>query len=168
MSPSRQKSNNALAPNAGSATFKVVLGRLTDYPRAKTLLNQGRHPTFVGRNQVRDQARQGGLLFAQVDGKDAAVALINIHLGSLTVLCVHPSQRKQGLGSAFLNYLSPNFARVVESAVPWFERNGYKSIGAMKQGRTLKTQIMVRNQLMNVAGRVRRVFAAGCPCAHKA
>lgn len=118
----------------------------------------------MGKNQVSRQAKQGGLLFAQVDGQDAAVAVINIHLGSLTVLCVIPDHRKRGLGSAFLKYLSPNFARVVESAVPWFEKNGYERVGKMKEGRTLKTQVMVRKELMTLAGRVKRVFAQGCPC----
>jgi GNAT superfamily N-acetyltransferase len=143
----------------------VTLGRETDYKRAKALLNRGRHPTFIGPELVERQAKQGGLLFAQVDGKDAAVAVINIHLGSLSVLCVLPEHRNCGLGTAFLRYLSPNFARVTESAVPWFERNGYEKLGEMKQGRTLKTQIMVRRELLGLAGRVRRVFSAGCPCA---
>jgi hypothetical protein len=48
---------------------------------------------------------------------------------------------------------------VLESAVPFFERNGYTAIGAMKYGNALKTQIMVKKSLLDLAGRVSRVFA---------
>lgn len=77
------------------------------------------------------------------------------------VLNVHPDHRSHGLGSAVLAYLQCNFARVVESAVPFFERNGYTSIGVMKQGNRLNTQIMIKQSLMNLAGRVSRIFAYG-------
>jgi GNAT superfamily N-acetyltransferase len=168
---STRKSANASAPNAASGTFaelQVVLGRPDEYERAKRLLNQGRHPAFIGRGTVQRNAIQGGLLFAQVHGQDAAVALIGIRNGTLLVLNVLPAHRGAGLGRKFVEFLRPNFARVVESAVPFFEGCGYKSIGKSKQGRTLKTQIMVRSELIGLAGRLQQTHGDHCPCAHDA
>lgn len=136
----------------------VRLGRTDEYKAAKGLLNAGRHPSFIGRETVAKAATNGGLFFAQHDGQDVAVAIINPRVSTLLVLNVHPAHRSHGLGAAFLGFVRPNFARVLESAVPWFERQGYTPIGAMKQGRTLKTQIMVRAELPALAGRVARLL----------
>lgn len=142
-----------------------MIGRTTEYKRAKTILNAGRHPTFIGRDMVCRNAVQGGLIFAVVNGTDAAVSVINVRNSTLLVFCVHPAFRKCGLGSQFIQFLRPNFARVVESAVAWFERNGYKQVGNWKQGRILRTAIMVRGELIDFAGRAKSVYQAGCPCA---
>ena len=92
------------------------------------------------------------------EGQDLACAVVNPRLNVLIVLNVKPAHRSHGLGSAVLAYLQCNFARVLESAVPLFERNGYTAIGEMKQGNALKTQIMVKSSLLNLAGRISRVF----------
>lgn len=145
--------------------FTVALGRPEDYPRMKQILNRGRHPTFVGRMSVARQAIQGGLLFCQVEGQDAGVAVINVRQSTALVFCFLPSYQGQGLGTAFMNYLRPNFARVITDMVPFFEqRLGYTSIGEPKQGRTLRTQIMVRTELLTLAGRVHEHLGAECHC----
>lgn len=134
------------------------VGRQNEYKAAKALLNAGRHPAFVGRDTVVKAAGNGGLLFAQHHGRDVAVAVVNARRSVLLVLNVHPSHRSHGLGAAFLAFMRPNFARVVEDAVPWFERQGYVAIGEPKRGRTLRTQIMVRGELPGLAGRVSRLL----------
>ena len=161
-----RKSANAYAQPAAKDTlgFQVILGREQEYERAKRLLNAGKHPTFIGKETVRRNAKQGGLIFAVVGGIDAAVAIIGIRNGTLLVLNVHPNYRSAGLGSAFLQFLMPNFARVLESAVPWFEKNGYASLGKLKQGRSLRTQIMVRGVLLDIAGRLQHTHGLTCPC----
>jgi GNAT superfamily N-acetyltransferase len=124
----------------------------------KALLNRGQHPTFIGRKQVAQSAGNGGVVMFVYRAKDVAVAVVNARLNVLTVLCVVPEHRRHGLGSACLEYLQCNFARVIEATVPFFERNGYTSIGEMKQGRSLKTQIMVRKDLLTLAGRVAKLY----------
>lgn len=151
--------------------MEILLGRENEYERAKRLLNAGHHPTFIGRNQISRQAKQGGLIFASVAEKkektDAAVALINVRNSTLMVLNVHPKFRSMGVGGEFLRFLRPNFARVVESAVPWFQKQGYLSVGALKQGRTLRTEVMVRAELVELSGKAWRVYSQGCPCAQE-
>lgn len=142
----------------------MILGREQEYERAKRLLNAGKHPTFIGRETVRRNAKQGGLIFAVIDGIDAAVAVIGIRNGTLLVLNVHPNYRAAGLGSAFLRFLMPNFARVLESAVPWFEKNGYVSLGEPKQGRRFRTQVMVWAVLLDITGRLQHTHGLKCPC----
>ena len=89
---------------------------------------------------------------------DLAIAIVNPKLNCLLVLNVVPSHRSHGLGAAVLRYLQCNFARVLESAVPFFERNGYTSRGKLKQGKTLKTQVMVKSTLLTLAGRVTAIY----------
>lgn len=144
--------------------MQVVLGRPNEYARAKGILNRGKHPTFIGKTMVQRNAIQGGLLFYIVEGKDAAVALVNVRNSTLLVLNVLPEFRGHGVGAKFLNLVRPNFARVVEFAVPWFERQGYAKIGEPKKGRKLFTQIMARKELFALAGRVANIFAYGCRC----
>ena len=173
----RAKFASASAPPAASATsaaermaklnLQVELARPDEYQRAKRLFNQGRHPAFIGRDTLARAASQGGLLFLRDDagGRDIAVALIGMRNGTLLAFNVHPDYRAFGVGSWFLRYLTPNFARVVEFAVPWFERNGYVRLGALKKGRSLNTQIMVRRGLLTVAGKLSRTHGRRCPCA---
>ena len=102
--------------------------------------------------------RNGGAFVFSVRGEDIAVALVNPATNCLTVLNVSPSHRTHGLGSAILRYLQCNFARVLESAVPFFERNGYTPRGKMKTGKRLKTQVMVKSTLLTLAGRVSAIY----------
>jgi len=138
--------------------FVALQGRSGEYPRAKRILNAGKHPTFIGRSLYSTAARNGGVTFFQVAGVDAAVAIVQPRTNCLLVLCVHPAFRKLGLGQAVVAYLAVNFARVIESAVPFFERCGYVSIGEMKQGKRWKTQIMVLKSVRDLAGRVAQLL----------
>lgn len=124
----------------------------------KKLLNVGRHPTFIGRNLVKRCAMNGGAFLVIFDDADVAVAVVNPAINCLLVLNVHPAHRSHGLGAALLRYLQCNFARVVESAVPFFERNGYQAVGAMHQGKSLRTQVMIKSDLIQLAGRVARIY----------
>jgi GNAT superfamily N-acetyltransferase len=108
---------------------------------------------------VRQAIKNGGALMFTFAGEDVAVALINPRVNVLTVLCVVPEHRGHGMGGACLAYVQANFARVVESAVEYFVRHGYVAIGKMKQGRRLRTQIMVRKDLISLAGRINRIFS---------
>lgn len=92
-------------------------------------------------------------------GKDVSVAVVNPAINTLLVLNIHPEHRGHGLGSALLRYLQCNFARVLESAIPFFERNGYQVVGSLKQGKSLKTQVMIKSALIPLAGRVARLYA---------
>lgn len=135
------------------------LGRAADYSRVRRLLDAGRHPSFIGPAKVEEVANRGGLHLAVVGQSDAALALINAR-ASLIALCVHPDFRGHGLGGEFLAYLSPNWARVIEGTVPWFAARGFTPVGALKQGRKLRTQVMVRSDLIGLAGRLDRALAA--------
>lgn len=92
-------------------------------------------------------------------GKDVSVAVVNPAINTLLVLNIHPEHRGHGLGSALLWYLQCNFARVLESAIPFFERNGYQAVGSLKQGKSLKTQVMIKRALIPLAGRIARLYA---------
>lgn len=95
-----------------------------------------------------------------VDAVDVAVSIVNARLNVLLVLNVLPAHRSHGLGSAIVRYLQCNFARVIESAVPFFERNGYTRIGDMKQGNRYRTQVMVKAALIPLAGRISRLLVS--------
>lgn len=146
----------------------VELGAPSAYRRAKALLNAGRHPGYVGPQMTARAAIHGGLLFAVATGgarsQDAAVAVVNPRNSTLLVFNVRPRFRGEGVGAWFLEYLRPNFARVVESAVPWFQRRGYIPLGAAKQGRKLSTQIMVRQELIALSGRAASCLGPACTC----
>lgn len=140
-------------------TPRPVLGRPEEYDRAKRILNAGRHPTFIGRDLVRRNARNGGLLFFLVGEQDAAVAIVNPRISSLLVLCVRPEFRSQGVGKWAMAFLRPNFIRALESSVPYFERLGYVGFGKWKNGKTLRTRIMVRDEIRSLSGRLRQLEA---------
>lgn len=144
-------------PHSG-IEFEVIVGRESDYRRAKRIFDKAKHPTFIGPGMVAQLARNGGLLFFVVDSIDSAVALVNTRQCSLQALSVIPSMRGNGLGGAVVRFLKTNFARVTETAVPWFERQGYQSIGKLKSGRSLKTQVMVKATLIPLAGRLRAIL----------
>ena len=77
----------------------------------------------------------------------------------LLVLNVDPHHRSHGLGTAILQYVQANFARVLESAVPFFERNGYTKAGELKRGNSLNTQVMIKSSLIPLAGRLCKLYA---------
>ncbi len=139
--------------------FRVIQAKSEEYKRIKTILNKGTHPTFIGRTLVLKCTMNGGATIWQYHGEDIGVALVNPKYNVLMVLNVLPQHRNHGIGSAMLRYLQCNFARVLESAVPFFERNGYKAIGQMKTGKRLRTQIMVKASLIPLAGRVAKMLS---------
>ncbi len=138
--------------------FEARLAREGDYKAFKKLLDQGKHPAFIGRDVFCRNAKNGGALLYYFSGELAGVSLINPHHGILLALNVHPAHRGHGLGRAIVNFLMPNFARVVEGKVGWFEGQGYVRVGKMKEGRRLNTQVMARGALFELAGRVRKVL----------
>jgi len=103
---------------------------------------------------IQAAVRNGGAILFSFGGEHVACAVVNPRLNVLLVLNVRPSHRRHGLGRALVNYLQCNFARVVQSAVPFFEASGYVKIGKAKKGNRLYTQIMVRQSLLTLAGRM--------------
>lgn len=139
-------------------SFAVRLARAEDYGTFKKILDAGKHPAFIGRGSFERNSQNGGALLYCVQGKAVAVSMINPHYGILLALNVHPDHRSHGLGAAIVSFLMPNFARVVEKRVEWFEKQGYVKIGKLKKGVSLNTQIMARAQLFKLAGRLRSML----------
>lgn len=139
-------------------SFQVKLARQEDYKPFKHLLDIGRHPSFIGRDSFGANSINGGALFFSCGGEIVAVSLINPHHGILLAMNVAPKHRGHGLGSAILNFLMPNFARVIESKVEWFAKRGYKPIGALRKGIRLNTQVMARAALFELAGKISAAF----------
>lgn len=126
----------------------------------KRVLNAGNHPVFVGRQMFAAAARNGGAFVVEYGGADVATALVNPRLNSLLVLNVCPEHRGHALGAAIVRYLQCNFARVIESAVPFFVLCGYEQLGEFKQGNRYRTAMMIRSKLRLLAGRISTIFAA--------
>ena len=143
--------------------FRIHVGgdSREEYLKARRLFNKGRHPAFVGPDMVQKNARNGGLLFFVYRSKSVGVAVINAKKGVLLALNILPEHRSHGLGSAVINYLMPNFARVTEQASPWFESQGYKKVGKWMMGRKLMTCVMVRKRLFDLAGRLNGISQQG-------
>ena len=133
--------------------------RVGEYARIRRILNRG-HPVFIGPDQVNRAIRLGGCWCAVIDGEDVAVGIVNPRRSVLLALNVHPSHRGHGLGGRLLTYLAPNWVRATEERVSWFEARGFQPVGAPKQGRSLRTQIMVRSDLIGLAGRLDARFDA--------
>lgn len=131
-----------------------------DYAIFKTALNAGRHPGFVGRDNYCRCAAGGGALLFFAEGKPVAVALMNCKKNALIALNVEPEFRGRGFGKMCLQYLKPNWVRAIESSIPFFESMGFQRVGALKVGRTLKTAIMVRGDLIGLAGRLENILRA--------
>jgi GNAT superfamily N-acetyltransferase len=138
--------------------FIVRLCRDEQYFVFKKQLDIGKHPTFIGRQMMMRNAKQGGALLYLYETEIVAVSLINPRLGILLALNVHPKHRGHGLGAAIIRYLVPNFVRVLSSKVGWFERLGYVCIGQKKRGVRLFTQVMARNELFGLAGNLRKAW----------
>lgn len=147
-----------------SKRFLVRVGRTDEYRRAKKIFDKGTHPTFIGRSTVLRAARDGGLLFYTLGDQDVAVTVTNARNSTLLALNVDPAHREHGLGAAIVSYLRPNFVRAIDFRVDWFETQNYLSIGEPKVGRRFKTQVMVRAELRELAGRVRSVIGEQCTC----
>lgn len=135
----------------------VEVLRSTEYERFKRVLNRGRHPTFVGRSTFTRFAREGGGAAYVIDGEDAAVSLVKPSTNTLMVLNVDPRFRGVGVGSFAIRYLAVNWVRALESATPFFERHGYRAVGEPIEGKKLYTIVMVRHDICDLAGRLRKI-----------
>lgn len=149
----RKAAHPRLAPD-------VVVLRRAEYRRFKQVLNAARHPTFVGRDTFDNIAREGGAFVFCRDGEDIAVALVKTRHSVLTALSVAKGAQGSGVGTFAVDFLRPNWVRATAAAVAFFERLGYQAVGAPRVGRSLTTQVMVRSSLLQLAGRVSRVYAA--------
>lgn len=138
--------------------FVVRLAREGDYAEWKRVFDRGRHPAFLGRGAMTRNARNGGALFYDYAGEPIAASLVNPRLGILLALNVLPAHRGHGLGAAIVQFLMPNFARVIESKIPWFERQGYKCIGGAHHGISLNSQVMVRSALISLVGNLQKAW----------
>lgn len=107
---------------------------------------------------VARNALNGGLWFATTGRSDAAVALVDPKYSTLLVLNVRPQLRGMRIGEYLVRYLVPNYVRALESAEGFFVRLGYVRVGEPMMGRRLTTVILVRDDLLRLAGRVRRVL----------
>lgn len=125
----------------------------------KAIIDRGKHPTFIGRKLVLSCTRNGGCTIFRFRGEDIAVSIVNPRSNVLLVLNVVPEHRSHGLGTAILRYVQANFARVLESALPFFQRNGYSPVGKLKRGNRLNTQVMIKSSLIPLAGRLTEIYA---------
>lgn len=128
-----------------------------DYARFKRVLNRARHPTFIGRGQFQNNSNDGGaivwVLMDETSQRDVAASLVDVKRSCLIALSV--AEPGMGLGAKIMEYLRPNWARVISTKVEWFERRGFKCVGRPMKSRALTTQIMVRNDLKSLGSRVR-------------
>ncbi len=129
------------------------------YESAKHLLNIGKHPAFIGRGTFEHCRRNGGALLFLLDEQPIAVSMVNPRTGVLLALNVSPQHRGHGLGAAIVNFLMPNWCRVIEHKVKWFQHQGYRRIGSMKTGIKFKTEIMVRTSLIALYSRLETAHA---------
>lgn len=137
--------------------FSIKLARVSQYQQFKKILDKGRHPAFIGRNTFESNARNGGASFYLFNNEIIGVTLCNARLGVLIALNVIPNHRGHRCGQAIVNYLMPNFVRSIESKIKFFKNLGYISIGEIKKGISLNTQIMVRANLIKLAGRIKNI-----------
>lgn len=137
--------------------FSVRLGRKEQYAEFKKMLDIGKHPAFIGKGMFARYSDNGGALFYEFQSKILAVSLVNPHHGILIALNIHPEHRGHGLGSAIVKFLMPNFVRALESRIEFFKRFGYISVGELKHGQSLNTQVMARGNLFKLAGRLKRL-----------
>lgn len=105
-------------------------------------------------------ARNGGALIFRFEKQDVAVVMINPRLNVLLVLNVLPEHRSHGLGSAVLHYIDCSFARVLETAIPFFERNGFEAMGKFHIGQRYRTRVMIKRSLIGLVGRLRGILRA--------
>ncbi len=140
---------------------RIILAGENDYKSFKQIFDRGKHPAFIGRETFGSNAINGGALFYELDQKIIAVSLINPHYGILLALNVVPENRRQGIGEFIVRFLMPNFIRALSTRIEWFEKLGYRKIGSPKKGVLLETQIMAREALFHLAGKLNRVWGNG-------
>lgn len=149
--------------------FVVRLAYPSDYPEFKRIIDKGRYPGFMGRSTMQSNAVNGGALFYHVESEPdpIAVSLINPHLSVSLAIAVVPAHQRHGLGTAIVEYLRPNFRRVILENESWIRRcktSKYEPIGTPHKGRKFLTQLMVRSELIDIAGRAARVLKEHCGC----
>lgn len=123
-----------------------------DYDRVKRIMSRARHPTFIGRDQVDRQTKNGGVIVWTMGGEDVAVSIVDVRRSCLLALSV--IRQGVGIGSRVMTYVRPNWARVIDTKVEWFAKNGYTPVGRPMKARTLTTQIMMRNGLRSLGERI--------------
>jgi len=138
--------------------MKIVQLKSSEYKRAKKILDEARYPAFVGVMYFQKIARNGGAFVAMIDDTDAGCALVNVGQCSLQVLAVHRNYQKRGIGKAMVDFLMPNWVRSLESAIPFFESMGYEPVGEYYPGKKFRTRVMVRRDLLSLAGRLQASF----------
>ena len=141
-----------------ASSFQVRLARPSDYQAWKRVLTVARFPTYMGEEVMKRNARNGGAMFYDVDRQPVGVSLINPRLSIGLVLAVVPAHHNHGMATAILEYLMPNWARVLDAYVEWFEQRGYSRLGTPKKGQKHTTHVMVRSALLGLAGRLAEVW----------
>jgi len=119
-----------------------------EYDRGKKgVLDKAKHPGFIGREFMFRCATKGAVIVAVIDGRDVGIVCVD-HKGVLQTLSVIPSARKLGVGSALVQHVRAiaKFAKPIGDATAFFERNGYRPVGAAAVGQHGKhiTQLMQR------------------------
>lgn len=99
-----------------------------DYDRAKKILNRAKHPGFVGRELFYRCATNGIACVARVGPDDLGVALITKN--KLQALSVVTAGQGKGIGTALIARTTPKWVNAIVSRVSWFERLGYRCVGA--------------------------------------
>jgi len=132
-----------------------------EYDRAKAVLNKARHPGFVGRELFYRCATTGVACVAVLDGVDSGVAMVA--KGKLQALSVVASAQGNGLGSALMRRLQPEWVSSIVDRVPFFERLGYRSVGAPKVGQNGKhaTQLLQLDEIPGGAAVAEMSSSAG-------
>lgn len=116
-----------------------------DYDRAKRVLNRARHPGFVGRELYFRCATTGSAVIAREGAGDLGVSLIAKQ--KLQALSVVREAQGRGVGAALVAHTNPKWVNAIMERVPWFEKRGYRCVGAPSVGQSGKmaTQLMERS-----------------------
>lgn len=114
----------------------------SDYDRAKKILDAARHPGFVGRELFFRCSTTGSVTVATLDGTDVGVMMIAKH--KVQALSVIVKAQGHGVGAALVGHLKPRWVNAIGERVPWFEKRGYRCVGAPKVGQNGKhsTQLL--------------------------
>lgn len=122
-----------------------------DYERAKTVLNKAKHPGFVGRELFYRCATTGVVCIAVVDDVDCGVAMVAKE--KLQALSVVVAAQGRGVGQALISRLKPKWVNAIGERIGFFEKLGYKQVGAPRVGQNGKhsTQLLQRDDSSEVA-----------------
>lgn len=125
-----------------------------DYERAKTVLNRAKHPGFVGRELYFRCATTGTCTIAVLDEKDVGVALVA--KDKLQAMSVVVAAQSRGVGGALIARVQPRWVNAIGERVPWFEKRGYKCVGAPRVSQNGKhaQQLMERTDAALQAGEI--------------